>query len=62
MERIVRDFMQINTELVMGDSGGSNTLKFVETEKNLGVTLSRSLKFSMHIRIQAISLPPSLDS
>ncbi len=43
----------IKTELVMGDSGGSSILKFVETEKDFGVTLSRNLKFSTHIRIQA---------
>jgi len=43
----------INSDLVMGDSGGSCTLKNVETEKDLGVTLSRNLKFSTHIRIQA---------
>jgi ribonuclease P/MRP protein subunit RPP40 len=37
----------------MGDSGGNSIPKFVETEKDLGVTLSRNLKFSTHIRIQA---------
>ena len=43
----------IKTELVMGESGGSSIMKFVEAEKDLGVTLSRNLKFSTHIRIQA---------
>jgi len=42
----------INTELVTGESGGSSILKFAETEKDLGVTLSRNMKFSTHIRIQ----------
>ena len=37
----------------MGESEGSSTLNYVETEKDLGVTLSRNLKFSTHIRIQA---------
>ena len=44
---------QINSYLFMGESEGSSTLNYVETEKDLGVTLSRNLKFSTHIRIQA---------
>jgi ribonuclease P/MRP protein subunit RPP40 len=54
----VMDFSRTNgkpiySDFVMGDSQGSSTLKYLETEKDLGVTLSRNLKFSTHIRIQA---------
>jgi len=42
----------INTELYMGGSCDRRRLWFVEEEKDLGVTLSRNLKFSTHIKIQ----------
>jgi len=40
------------SELSMGEDDHRTELPFVDTEKDLGVTFSRNLKFSNHIKIQ----------
>ncbi len=40
------------SELLMGEDDHRSELAFVDTEKDLGVTFSRNLKFSNHIKIQ----------
>jgi hypothetical protein len=42
-----------NADFFMGKPGARSALKFVETEKDLGVTFSRNLKFSAHVKTQA---------
>ncbi|RNA35713.1 RNA-directed DNA polymerase from mobile element jockey-like [Brachionus plicatilis] len=40
------------SELLMGNDESRSALAFVDTEKDLGVTFSRNLKFSIHIKNQ----------
>ncbi|RNA42073.1 RNA-directed DNA polymerase from mobile element jockey-like [Brachionus plicatilis] len=40
------------SELLMGDDESRSALAFVDTEKDMGVTFSRNLKFSIHIKNQ----------
>jgi ribonuclease P/MRP protein subunit RPP40 len=42
-----------NADFFMGKPGARSALKFVETEKDLGVTFSSNLKFFAHVKTQA---------
>ena len=42
-----------NADFLMGKPGARSALKFLETEKDLGVTFSSNLKFSAHVKTQA---------